>query len=77
MPTVEDITKILTDMDPDKYYAAVSYIYYLAKIPESSTEAVDSKEEQRCRQIKFVERTAGKIQVDEKAIEELRMGSMI
>ena len=30
MPTIEDITKILSTMDADSYRAAVKFIYYLA-----------------------------------------------
>ena len=77
MPTIEDVSKILTNMDNDKYKAAVSYIYYLANIPVSTMSAENEKETQRSKQIEFVNRTAGKIRVDEKAIEDLRMRSMI
>lgn len=82
MPTVEDVSRVLTDMTPEKYIAAVSYIYYLAEKPlsptaDSSVTNNTTKELQRKRQIEFVKRTAGKIQVDEEAIEELRMRSMI
>ena len=33
MPTVEDVSKILTNMESDKYDAAVRFIYYLADMP--------------------------------------------
>ena len=36
-----------------------------------------SRDARSRNQIEFVKRTAGKIEVDEKAIEELRTGSMI
>ena len=52
MPTIEDVTKILSEMDENSYYAAVRFIY-------------------------FVEETAGKIEVDENAVNNLRMGCMI
>ena len=53
----------------------VSGIYYLADIPTKSVD--DRKEDRRGKQIEFVKRTAGKIEVDENAVEELRMRSMI
>lgn len=77
MPTVDDVSRILTNMDPDKYSAAVSYIYYLADIPISAASGRVTKNEQRERQKRFAEKTAGKINVDERAIEDLRMRSMI
>ena len=77
MPTVEDISRILTNMDRDRYKAAVSYIYYLAEIPASAVTSECEEHTQRSRQIEFVKKTAGKISVDEDAITELRMGSMI
>lgn len=77
MPTVDDVSRILTNMDPDKYSAAVSYIYYLADIPISAVSGRVTKNDQRERQKRFAEKTAGKINVDERAIEDLRMRSMI
>lgn len=77
MPTVDDVSRILTNMDPDKYSAAVSYIYYLADIPISVVSGRGARKDLRDRQVRFVEKTAGKINVDERAIEDLRMGSMI
>ncbi len=77
MPTVDDVSRILTNMDPDKYCAAVSYIYYLADIPISAAPSRIVKNDLRDRQIRFAEKTAGKINVDERAIEDLRMRSMI
>jgi hypothetical protein len=76
MPTIEDVSKVLTGMTSDKYLAAVSYIYYLANMPLQLVPE-KAKETQRKKQIEFVKRTAGKIEVDEKSIEELRMRSMI
>ena len=77
MPTVEDISKILTNMDSERYKAAVSYIYYLAEIPVSTVIPAQKENSRRDRQIEFVKRTAGKTKVDAKAIEEIRMRSMI
>ncbi len=76
MPTVEDVSKILNGMTADKYIAAVSYIYYLANLPLHDV-SQENKDNQRKKQIEFVKRTAGKIVVDEAAIEELRLRSMI
>ncbi len=77
MPTVEDVSRILTNMDYDKYNAAVRYIYYLADLPANSVSFENKNETKRSRQVEFVKRTAGKLKVDEQAIEELRMRSMI
>ena len=71
MPTIDDITKVLSDMDENTYSEAVRIIYYLAS--SSNT----PKNERMKRQRQFVDETAGKIQVDEDAIMELRMRSMI
>lgn len=71
MPTIEDITKILSTMDADSYRAAVKYIYYLAD-DQKKKENDALKLQQR-----FVEETAGKVSVDMDAINELRMRSMI
>lgn len=71
MPTIEDITKILSTMDADSYRAAVKYIYYLAD-DQKKKENDALKLQQR-----FVDETAGKVSVDMDAINELRMRSMI
>lgn len=71
MPTIEDLTQILSRMDPDSYSAAVKFIYFLVedqKIKENDL---------LNRQKAFIEETVGKISVDEDAIDDLRMGSMI
>lgn len=71
MPTIEDITKILSTMDADSYRAAVKFIYYLAD-DQKKKENDALKLQQR-----FVDETAGKVSVDMDAINELRMRSMI
>ena len=71
MPTIEDVTKILSAMDEESYRAAVKFIYYLAD--DQKKKENDSLKQQQC----FVNETAGKISVDEDAINELRMRSMI
>ena len=54
----------------------MSYIYYLANLPLHDV-SQENKDNQRKKQIEFVKRTAGKIVVDEAAIEELRLRNMI
>ena len=71
MPTIEDVTKILLTMDEDSYKAAVKFIYYLFD-DQKRKESDNLKLQQQ-----FVQETAGKFSVDEDAINELRMGSMI
>lgn len=71
MPTIEDVTKILSTMDEDSYRAAVKFIYYLAD--DQKKKEKDALQQQQ----RFVNETAGKITVDEEAINELRMRSMI
>ena len=60
MPTVEDVSKILTNMDSDKYDAAVRFIYYLADMPmqkatyegkDRQIESVDSVDGDRDRKL--------------------------
>ena len=71
MPTIEDLTKILSEMDQDSYRAAVKFIYFLMDDQQN-------KEKELLKNQKaFIEETAGKITVDEVAINELRMESMI
>ena len=70
MPTIEEVTNVLSSMDKEKYSAAVSYIYYLV----ANTQTGDST---KVNQQRFISETAGKILVDEAAINNLRMGSMI
>ncbi len=71
MPTIEDVTKILSEMDENSYYAAVRFIYYLA------SDSYKNQNERMIKQKRFVEETAGKIEVDENAVNNLRMGCMI
>ncbi len=71
MPTIEDVTKVLSDMDENTYSEAVRIIYYLAS--SSNT----SKNERMKRQRQFVDETAGKIQVDEDAVMQLRLRNLI
>lgn len=70
MPTIDEVTKVLSQMDKDTYGVAVKFIYYLA---ENSQNADSDLEKQK----RFINDTAGKISVDETAINDLRMGSMI
>lgn len=70
MPTIDEVTRMLSTMDKDAYGAAVKFIYYLA-------ENSQNRKSDRENQIKFINETAGKIMVDEAAINDLRMGSMI
>lgn len=70
MPTLEEVTNVLSSMDKEKYSAAVSFIYYLV----SNSQSGDST---KVNQQRFIDETAGKISVDEAAINSLRMGSMI
>ena len=71
MPTIEDVTKLLSTMDEESYRAAVKFIYYLAD-DQKKKENASLKKQQCCG-----DETAGKICVDEDAINELRMRSMI
>ena len=71
MPTIEDLTKILSEMDQDSYRAAVKFIYFLMDDQQNKEKELLKKQKT------FIEETAGKITVDEVAINELRMGSMI
>lgn len=65
MPTIEDLTKILSEMDQDSYRAAVKFIYFLMDDQQN-------KEKELLKNQKaFIEETAGKITVDEVAINEL------
>ena len=62
MSAAEEVSKTITEHAPE--------------IPLSDVNG-ESLELQRSNQIEFVKRTRGKIEVDEKAIEELRTESMI
>lgn len=65
MPTIEDLIKILSEMDQDSYRAAVKFIYFLMDDQQN-------KEKELLKNQKaFIEETAGKITVDEVAINEL------
>ena len=65
MPTIEDLTKILSEMDQGSYRAAVKFIYFLMDDQQN-------KEKELLKNQKaFIEETAGKITVDEVAINEL------
>lgn len=65
MPTIEDLTKILSEMDQDSYRAAVKFIYFLMDDQQN-------KEKELLKNQKaFIEETAGKITVDEVAINEI------
>lgn len=70
MPTADEIMKILTSLPAEKYRAAVAYISFLAG-------SDDSVSVRRRKQIEFVLRTAGRIDVDEEAVMNLRMSSII
>ena len=65
MPTIEDLTKILSEMDQDSYRAAVKFIYFLMDDQQNM------EKELLKNQKAFIEETAGKITVDEVAINEL------
>ena len=71
MPTIEDVTRVLEKMDSETYGAAVRFIYYLDE--ESKKREEKSLECQR----DFIRETSGKIIIDEDAVNDLRMGSMI
>lgn len=71
MPTIEELTNILSKMDSDSYSAAAKFIYFLLDDQKNKEENMLMKQQA------FIEETAGKISVDEDAINELRMGSMI
>ncbi len=70
MPTIEEVIKVLSNMGKEKYSAAVNFIYYL--VTNSQDRDLSKVDQQR-----FLNETAGKISVDEMAISNLRMGSMI
>ena len=71
MPTVDELTKILLKMDPDSYSAAVKFIYFLMEDRKVKEDDLMN------RQKAFIKETIGKISIDEDAVNELRMGSMI
>lgn len=71
MPTVDELTKILLKMDSDSYSAAVKFIYFL--IEDQKVKEDDLMNRQKA----FIKETTGKISIDEDAVNELRMGSMI
>ena len=62
MSATEDLSKTITEHAPE------------IPLGDDSRKSRDARSR---NQIEFVKRTAGKIEVDEKAIEELRTGSMI
>ena len=70
MPTIDEVTKILSNMDKDTYGAAVRFIYYLASTSQRDNSYIENQK-------KFISESAGKILIDEEAITNLRMGSMI
>lgn len=70
MPSIEDVTKVLSNMDKETYIAAVKYIYYLAQ-SEGDNGVVMSQQQQ------FLEDTLGKVEIDENAVNNLRTGCMI
>lgn len=70
MPTLEEVTKMLSNMDKETYRTAVKFICYLLE----NSQAVDFS---MVDQKRFIDETAGKISVDENAIYNLRMESMI
>ena len=62
MPTIEDLTKILSEMDQDSYRAAVKFIYFLMDDQQN-------KEKELLKNQKaFIEGTGVKSTVDEVAI---------
>lgn len=71
MPTIEEVTNVLSRMDSETYSAAVQFIFYLDS-EKGRRELLD-----RSSQDKFIQETSGKILVDEEAVTELRMGCMI
>ena len=71
MPTIEDLTKNLSNMDQDSYSAAVKFIYFLME--DQKVKEDDTLKKQKA----FVSETAGKISVDEEAVNDLRMGCII
>ena len=71
MPTVDELTKSLLKMDPDSYSAVVKSIYFLMEDQKVKEDDLMN------RQKAFIKETIGKISIDEDAVNELRMGSMI
>ena len=71
MPSIDDVAKVLSDMDTETYRAAVHFIFYLKN--ESEKKELQNKK----NQMEFLRDTSGKIMVDEKAVIDLRMRSMI
>ena len=71
MPTITEITKLLSEMNEDNYLSAVKYIYFLM------ADQKKSDDDKMMSQKKFLEETKGIIDIDENAVKELRMGCMI
>ena len=70
-PDIEAITRILSNMDSETYGAAVRFIYFL------DSESQKKDKNNKNLQEKFIMETSGKISVDEDAVMDLRMRSMI
>ncbi|MDO4808548.1 MAG: hypothetical protein Q4A04_01080 [Eubacteriales bacterium] len=71
MPSIDDVAKVLSEMDSETYNAAVHFIFYLKNEREK-------KESENIRsQLEFLRETSGKISIDENAVNDLRMRSMI
>lgn len=78
-PTVEEVNefqKTLLKMDRETFdlYKQLAYVI-ITRMPQSTSKDSDSQTMDKQRQ--FIKETAGKIQVDEDAINDLRMRSMI
>lgn len=71
MLTADELTKILLKMDSDSYSAAMKFIYFLMEDQKVKEDDLMN------RQKAFIKETAEKISIDEDAVNELRMGSMI
>ena len=71
MPSIDDVAKVLSEMDSETYNAAVHYIFYL------KNESEKKESENIKSQLEFLRETSGKISIDENAVNDLRMRSMI
>lgn len=78
-PTLEDVKefqKTLLQMDKKTFdlYKQLAYVL-ITKMPQTNEQ--DNEQQVMDKQRQFIKETAGKIQVDEDAINDLRMRSMI
>lgn len=78
-PTLEDVKefqKTFLQMDKKTFdlYKQLAYVL-ITKMPQTNEQ--DNEQQVMDKQRQFIKETAGKIQVDENAINDLRMRSMI